>query len=1012
VADACDPCPEDVGDDSDGDGVCDGVDACPGFDDGADGDGDGVADGCDPCPVDDPDDVDGDGVCDADDACPGFDDLVDQDGDGQPDACDTCPMDLLDDSDGDGSCDSDDLCPGADDGVDADREGVPDGCDSCPLDDPDDTDGDGVCESNDLCPGADDGLDADADGVPDACDQCAGGDDTVDGDGDGAADACDACPVDPLDDVDGDGACDSADLCPGRDDAADTDGDGVPDGCECSDALGFDRDALDGVEIPYAADFLLGAGDFTIEFQARFASACAHDASSGACTVVSHSDGAGIAEKWSLAWAPDDWSGGGVWLHIADAAGASEAFFFYNDPGLLNGWHHYAVVRAGTDLLLYVDGLQVAAEILTGAMPAPAAPLELGRSEGGNALEGALRQLRLSDVARYGGDYLPRAELIADAATVALWPMDEASGLVLGDLGAGAHDGTLLGPEWVWACAEADAPRTVLTHDDLVLGPEQPGPVADGAGFGMPPGASLPDHLFEGRLELLAPDLGGHFLEVRDDYNYRLDAERLHLPDFDHAFVQDGHDLIPVVRGNIQTAHPYWTTILGPGKVWKEVSDQGLSRATIPFALVQRNANCTHNGLIAFLFDDVSVSRVHYQITQETCAYFKGDFWGLLDATYHPETLPTAAQVRADYAAEVTARVPTRPVEELAVDFPGFDLSTLSSGISPLHTTRYGFVYGGISYVSDCVTRSGSYPYCEVMRMPSYSVAKSLYAGTVRMVIEQEYGVDVGTQIVDTWVPEAAAGRGDFTDVTVDHALDMTTGHYKFATYMVDEAGAAMTADFFLAETLADKSAGAFDWQRKNDPGNIWVYRTSDTFIATRAMSAYLSSLAGADTDLFDYLVDRVWRPLGVGPGAFTSLRTSDNNWQGETFGGYGLWLIGDDLAKLSRLLNVDGGQIGVDQVLEPSALDAALQRDPLDRGIVTTAPPFQYNDGFWALEFTQLQGYPCDFWVPFMSGFGGISVVMMPNGATFWVVSDNDEYDWQDVVDQAQATVADNCLP
>jgi len=297
--------------------------------------------------------------------------------------------------------------------------------------------------------------------------------------------------------------------------------------------------------------------------------------------------------------------------------------------------------------------------------------------------------------------------------------------------------------------------------------------------------------------------------------------------------------------------------------------------------------------------------------------------------------------------------------------------------------------------------------------MPSYSLSKSVYAGTVRMAIEQEFGVDVGVQIVDTLVAEAAAGRGDFTDVTIDHTLDMTTGHYKFATYMVDESGLAMTNDFFLAETLAEKSEGAFDWMRRSDPGNIWVYRSSDTFIATRAMSAYLQTLTGADTDLFDFLVDTVWRPLGIGPGAHTSLRTSDSNWQGETFGGYGLWLIADDLAKITGLLNVEGGVIDAVQVLDPAALDAAMQRDPTDRGMLTTAPePFMYNNGFWALEFTQVQGYACNFWVPFMSGYGGITVAMMPSGATYWYVSDNHEYAWQDVIAESHAHIADNCAP
>ena len=105
--------------DSDGDGVPDDQDQCPGYDDGVDVDQDGIPDGCDELV-----DSDGDGVADADDLCPGYDDTIDVDQDGIPDGCDE-----LIDSDGDGVADADDVCPGYDDNVDLDEDGVPDGCD-------------------------------------------------------------------------------------------------------------------------------------------------------------------------------------------------------------------------------------------------------------------------------------------------------------------------------------------------------------------------------------------------------------------------------------------------------------------------------------------------------------------------------------------------------------------------------------------------------------------------------------------------------------------------------------------------------------------------------------------------------------------------------------------------------------------------------------------------------------------------------------------------------------------
>jgi len=96
--------------DTDGDGVPDGEDNCPGWfnairpmDNGKqpDTDGDGEGDICDVCPFDadttaftsvNPDDIDGDGFLNDSDKCPSTpDDQTDTDGDGIGNACDECP---------------------------------------------------------------------------------------------------------------------------------------------------------------------------------------------------------------------------------------------------------------------------------------------------------------------------------------------------------------------------------------------------------------------------------------------------------------------------------------------------------------------------------------------------------------------------------------------------------------------------------------------------------------------------------------------------------------------------------------------------------------------------------------------------------------------------------------------------------------------------------------------------------------------------------------------------------
>ena len=560
------------------------------------------------------------------------------------------------------------------------------------------------------------------------------------------------------------------------------------------------------------------------------------------------------------------------------------------------------------------------------------------------------------------------------------------------------------------AAAATGVHRTELTHDQLVFGPTALGPVDDIA-LASPVEPAPPHHQFEGRLRVQGELPGGGFQELRDDFGYtnKSDDPRKHLPKFDFEFVQDSKGrLIPVRRGNLNTAHPFWTWILGPGQAWSEEGDRGLTRASFPFALVQRNANCTHNGTMTFLFDDGGASKLYYQVTQETCLHFKFNLWGLVNASYTAQPVPNADGVIADFAEELAARMPTKPITALATDFPGTDVTAFGAGITPEHLTAYGLVVNGTNYASTCRTRTGTYPYCDWMRLPSYSTAKSFFAGVGMMALAEQYDPDLYDQLIRTFVPEAAAAAGDWTGVTFEHAADMVTGNYRSAAFMVDERSATMGNEFYLAESHAKKVAGAFSWPNKAPAGTTWVYHTGDTYILTQGLQGFLEAQVGSTADVFDYLVDRIFVPLKLGRGAWSSLRTSDNDWSGRPFGGYGLWFIQDDVAKLGQFLAKDRGTIDGVQVLEPGGLAAALQLDPSDRGFESSGTaPRMYNNGFWGRVFTTAQGYACDFWVPFASGFGGITVALMPNGITYYYFSDNGEFEWTRAVTEVDASIA-----
>ncbi len=542
--------------------------------------------------------------------------------------------------------------------------------------------------------------------------------------------------------------------------------------------------------------------------------------------------------------------------------------------------------------------------------------------------------------------------------------------------------------------------RSLLTYEDLTTGFEYASPV-DETALTIPEGAAEPEHVFEGRLELVGEDTIGALKVLLGNPN--LEPGVSHLPEFDFEFVQHDGYLIPVQRGLIITDHPYWNYFIEPGRVWQEDADQGYSRASFPFALNWKGANAVFNGTMTFLFDDERISKVWYQITQETTISLSVEMWGLLDADYHPGHVADADLTKEAFAQELADRFPTKPIDALAEDYPGVDITAFGRGVNARHMTWYGFVIDGVNYMGGCRTRYGTYPYCEYMRSPSYSTAKSAFASVALMRLAQKYDPQLPHFLIKDFVPEAADSPGDWSAVTFDHALDMATGNYNSSRFMADEE--QWDHPFWNEEFYAEMIAAAFDWPNSAAPGTQWVYRSSDTFIVTRAMQNYLKTQAGPEADLFEFVVEEVYQPLKMGPGVFSTQRTKDDNWRGQPIGLGGMWWVPDDLAKMTHFLNVGGGALGDDQILQPDMLAVALQRDPDDRG-VESYPGGQYNNAFWADSYGESDGFDCKFWVTEMQGYSGIVVVLMPNGTSYYYASDNQDFTWDAAVREADKLI------
>ena len=537
--------------------------------------------------------------------------------------------------------------------------------------------------------------------------------------------------------------------------------------------------------------------------------------------------------------------------------------------------------------------------------------------------------------------------------------------------------------------AAIDSARTRLSMQELLTGLSTP---IDMSAF-QPVQASPALHQFEGTLQLDVATVQGGFEVLKDSTGIAVNpAWRVRqLPAFKFDFVQVGDQLVPVRRGAIPSRHPHWEYILEPGRVWQESADGGFARAALPFSLQERNANCTHNGVMSFLFKgDGTVSNVAYQISSETCLYFKFNMWGVTQARYLPGKVPGKKQLSVAHQQHLSKRLPVKPIAALAQDYPGSDPQAFSGRglIDAEHMSVYGFVIDGQHYRSPCQTRHGAYPFCDVMDLPSYSLAKSLVAGLGLMRMEKLFP-NVKDALIANYVPDCARGE-QWRDTTFAHALDMSSGNFISPTYNDDEVSTAKEQDFFLQDSHQGNIRFACQhFPRKTAPGTRWVYHTSDTYVLGTAMNAFLRNESHQYRDIYADILQPLWAPLALSPTSRVSRRTYDD--VAQVFTGYGLTLQTDDIAKLASFVNSNDIRLEVDSTL----LDSALQRNALDPGLPAVEGKFHYNNGFWALPAAGEFNCPAPLALPFMLGYGGIIVVLLPNQTVYYYFSDNAQFKW-----------------
>ena len=254
-------------------------------------------------------------------------------------------------------------------------------------------------------------------------------------------------------------------------------------------------------------------------------------------------------------------------------------------------------------------------------------------------------------------------------------------------------------------------------------------------------------------------------------------------------------------------------------------------------------------------------------------------------------------------------------------------------------------------------------------------------------------------------MPACARQGATWDGVSLLNALDMTTGVYNSPGYEVDEDNDM--GGFFRTEGHAERIAyTCTHFARHSPPGQLWVYRTADSYTLGAALNDIDHRHGGAD--YYADVIVQLWRSLNLSPTIMDSMRSLDAARQPWT--AFSLTYHADDIVRIAGWLN-GGARIDGRPALDEAMLAAALQRDPANGGLQAGSEIFHYKSGFWARNMGEKLGCGKPLWIPFMSGFGGISVVLLPNGMTYYYYGDNNIFDWSPAAVEA-AKIRGMCLP
>jgi Beta-lactamase len=288
------------------------------------------------------------------------------------------------------------------------------------------------------------------------------------------------------------------------------------------------------------------------------------------------------------------------------------------------------------------------------------------------------------------------------------------------------------------------------------------------------------------------------------------------------------------------------------------------------------------------------------------------------------------------------------------------------------------------------------------MRHGVFSVTKSLGAAVALLRLAHTYGDQVFDLKITDYVTVSAPHDG-WARVTFADVLNMATGLGDHAPRrdldapFADEGPNVLA--FLQAPTAKRKLAMAFRaGQYPWGPGEVLRYNSTQTFVLAAAMDHFLKRQRGPQAQLWDMVVAEVLQPLGIFHVPMLHTHEPEGG-RGIPHLLHGLYPTVDDVAKLTTLLQ-QGGRHQGQQLLSAAKLAEAL--DTTDARGLPSGQRNRFGEGryhlsFWSVPYRTTAG--CRFQIPYMLGYGGNIVVLLPNGVSAFRFADGFHFDLESMV-------------